>query len=58
MSCLQETLPFFLLCRIYGIMALWTIARGEVNKLLNSISTIYNVYCNETDLSVQCSSWQ
>jgi len=25
-------------------MVLRTIARGELNKLLNSISTIYNVY--------------
>ena len=44
MSCLQETQSIFLMCRIYKIMALRTIARGELNKLLNSISTIYNVY--------------
>ena len=44
MSCLQETQPIFLMCRIYKIMVLRTIARGELNKLLNSISTIYNVY--------------
>jgi len=54
MSCLKQTQPNFLLC--VGVRNDGVVYITKWNKPLNYLNTIYNVYCNETDISVQCSS--